>query len=130
MEPEFAAGPLIGSGSAGVVDSDVAPTPPPQPPAPLSPKDNPAYDITQLLGQPKRNVNITPIRVEKKLSLAQRISKRLTFTWVCVRHTWQLITQNKLNYCLGFFSVFTLVFVIALVQSVLNQVCRFSAVLH
>lgn len=124
MDQDVSVNPLIRLASAPAPENEPSETNPlsaPSPP-PLSPKENPLLDITRMMGQPKRNVNITPIRQEKKLSIGERISKRLTFTWVCIRHTWQLIKQNKLNYCLGFFSVFTLVFVIALIQSVVNQV--------
>ena len=56
------------------------------------------------------------------LTCGQVIWRRLYFTGAAIKHTGQIIKRNKLNYCLGFTAVFVLVFVVALVQSLLNNV--------
>jgi hypothetical protein len=77
-------------------------------------------DITELFVSGTRP-NLTPIRKEQAVPLWILIRRRFQFSVVCLKHTWQLIRRNKLNYCLGFSSCLTLVLVIALVQSVLAQ---------
>lgn len=89
---------------------------------PMPPVEEEKPDIVDMLGDNKEKPNITAIRVEKPISLWQRFVRRWYFTLTCISHTWTLIRRNKLNYCLGLFSCFVLVMVVALVQSVLNQV--------
>lgn len=101
---------------SGAVPRVPTPTSMSAPPAPVK-----AFDVTQMLADEKQ-VNITAVRMERPLSVGEQIRRRFDFSFIALKHTGKIISRNKLNYCLGFAACFTLVFVVALVQTVLNQV--------